>query len=48
MAIEDNTIITVFIFLLASTAGQVDVEDVEGASLQPPVLIVEGLGRKSI
>jgi hypothetical protein len=48
MATIDNTVVAIFIFLLAATAGQVDVEDVEGAALQPPVLIVEGLGRRSI
>jgi hypothetical protein len=37
----------VFIFLLAATAGQVDVEDVEDAGLWPTVLIAEGLGKRS-
>jgi hypothetical protein len=37
----------VFIFLLAATAGQVDVEDVEDAALHPTVLIAEGLGKRS-
>jgi hypothetical protein len=47
MATKDSTIVAFFIFLLAATASQVDVEDVEGAALEPPVLIVEGLGRTS-
>jgi hypothetical protein len=33
LATEANTIVAVFIFLLAATAGQVDVEDVEDAVL---------------
>jgi hypothetical protein len=45
---KDATIATIFIFLLASTAGQVDVEDVKGTSLHPAVLIAEGLGKRSI
>ncbi|KAK1600814.1 hypothetical protein QYE76_000039 [Lolium multiflorum] len=47
MATKDSTVVAFFIFLLAATVGQVDVEDVEGAALEPPVLIIEGLGRRS-
>jgi hypothetical protein len=44
---EVNTVNAVFIFLLAATAGQVDVEDVEDAALPPTVLIAEGLDKRS-
>jgi hypothetical protein len=36
MATKDNTVVVVFIFLLAATAGQVDVEDVESAAFFLP------------
>jgi hypothetical protein len=44
LAAQANTIVAVFIFLFAATAGQVDVED---AALRPKVLITEVLGRRS-
>jgi hypothetical protein len=47
MATKDSTVVAFFIFLLATTADQVDVDDVKGAALEPPVLIVEGLGKRS-
>jgi hypothetical protein len=48
MPTKDNTVIAVFICLLAATASQVDVEVIEGAALRPLVLIAEGLGKRSI
>jgi hypothetical protein len=47
LSTETNTIIAVFIFLLAATDDQVDAEDVEDAALRPNVLTSTGLGRKN-
>jgi hypothetical protein len=39
LAAEASDVATVFIFLLAATGGQVDIEDTEDAALRPEVLL---------